>query len=59
LEAPKPGEFSSNLVQTFVIGDEICAISEFDQVYLKRTGYTVRIYAREGDTWKIRMDYAN
>jgi len=54
-----PGKFSSNLVQACAIGDEICAISEFYHVYLKRKGYSVRIYVREGDTWKIRMEYAN
>jgi ketosteroid isomerase-like protein len=59
LHLPIPGKFSSNLVQACAIGDEICAISEFYHVYLKRKGYSVRIYVREGDTWKIRIEYAN
>jgi ketosteroid isomerase-like protein len=59
LHLPIPGKFSSNLVQVYAIGDDICAISEFYRVYLKRKGYAVKIYAREGDTRKIRMEYAN
>ncbi len=59
LALPKPGQFSTKLVQAYAIGDDICVISEFYHVYLKRNGYSVRIYFREGDTWKIRMHYAN
>jgi uncharacterized protein (TIGR02246 family) len=60
---PKPGNFSAKLLQVYAIDkdieNEICAISEIYHVYLKRKGYSVRIYVREGDTWKIRMEYAN
>ena len=57
--ASTPGTLSRKLVQAYAIGDDICVISEFYHVYLKRNGYSVRIYFREGDTWKIRMHYAN
>ena len=58
LREPFP-EFSNKLVQVYPIGDEICAISEFNDEHLKRKGHAVLIYVHEGDTWKIRMKYAN
>src|SRR4029077_2520294 len=50
---------SVKLLQVYVIGNEVCTISEFNHVILGIKGYSVRIYSRESDTWKIRMDYAN
>jgi hypothetical protein len=42
------------------MSNDICAISEFSHVYRQGSkGYSVTIYVREGDDWKIRMDYAN
>jgi NADP-dependent 3-hydroxy acid dehydrogenase YdfG len=52
-------EQSVKLLQVYVIGNEVCTISEFNHVILGVKGYSVRIYSRESDTWKIRMDYAN
>jgi len=60
---PAPGNLSHKLLQVYAIDkhieNEICAISEFYHAYFQRKGYAVRIYVREGDTWKIRMEYAN
>jgi ketosteroid isomerase-like protein len=56
---PKPGDLSPKLLQTHAIGDEICTISEFNHVITGGKGYVVRIYVREGDTWKIRVAYVN
>ena len=58
--ASTPGTLSRKLVQAYAIGNDICAISEFSHVYRQGSkGYSVTIYVREGDDWKIRMDYAN
>ena len=58
-QLPSPGELSNKLIQLYAIGNEICAVTEFQHVVLGRKGYSVRIYVREGDNWKIRMAYAN
>ena len=39
------------------IGNDICAIAEW--TVLSKKGYAATIYVREGDDWKIRMDYIN
>ena len=58
--ASTPGTLSRKLVQVYAIGNDICAISEFSHVYRQGSkGYSVTIYVREGDDWKIRMDYVN
>jgi ketosteroid isomerase-like protein len=49
----------SKLVQVFSIGNDICAISEYSTSTFGHKGYTVTIYVRDADTWKIRMAYAN
>jgi ketosteroid isomerase-like protein len=63
VQFPAPGKLSHKLLQVYAIDkdieNEICAISEFYHAYFQRKGYAVRIYVREGDTWKIRMEYAN
>jgi uncharacterized protein (TIGR02246 family) len=56
---PKPGDLSAKLLQVYAIGNEICTISEFNHVITGGKGYVVRIYVREGDTWKIRVAYVN
>src|ERR1700746_2425559 len=56
---PKPGDLSAKLLQAYAIGNEICTISEFNHVITGGKGYVVRIYVREGDTWKIRVAYVN
>ena len=55
--ASSPGEFVGKLVQVYPVGDEISAISEWKE--WKMGGYKALIYVREGDTWKIRLEYVN
>ena len=45
----------SKLVQVSAIGNRISAISEWS--FGVMTGYHLRIYVRDADTWKIRMEY--
>jgi ketosteroid isomerase-like protein len=54
--ASNPAKLVRKLVQVYPIGDEICAISEFDHTFGKK-GCCVAIYVRELDEWKIRMAY--
>jgi uncharacterized protein (TIGR02246 family) len=54
--ASSPPEFVEKLIQVYAIGDKISAISAWS--HGKWKGYHARIYVREADTWKIRMDYA-
>jgi uncharacterized protein (TIGR02246 family) len=51
-----PPELVGKLIQVYAIGDRISAISEWSSGLWK--GYGARIYVRELDEWKIRMDYA-
>ena len=51
-----PAKRVRELVQVYPVGDEICAISEFEHTFGKK-GYCVAIYVRELDEWKIRMAY--
>jgi uncharacterized protein (TIGR02246 family) len=51
-----PPELVGRLIQVYAIGDKISAISEWSSGLWK--GYGARIYVRDLDTWKIRMDYA-
>jgi ketosteroid isomerase-like protein len=54
--ASSPGNLVEKFVQLYGIGDEITAVSEWSKGVWK--GYKVRIYVRDLDTWKIRMEYA-
>ena len=54
--ALNPDKRVRKLVQVFPIGDEICAISEFEHTSGKK-GYCVAIYVRELDEWKVRIAY--
>ena len=54
--ASSPPETVDKLVQMYAIGDEISATSEWSAGPWK--GYSVKIYVRDADTWKIRMEYA-
>jgi uncharacterized protein (TIGR02246 family) len=54
--ASSPPEFVEKLIQVYAIGDKISATSEWSYGIWK--GYHARIYVRDLDTWKIRMDYA-
>jgi hypothetical protein len=55
--ASSPGNASHKLLQVYAVGNEICAITEwsFPPFPYKKPG--VRIYARDADTWKVRVDY--
>jgi hypothetical protein len=55
--ASSPGNTSHKLLQVYAVGNEICAITEwnFPPFAYKKRG--VRIYARDADTWKVRVDY--
>jgi ketosteroid isomerase-like protein len=53
--ASSPGEFADKLVGVCPVGSEISAISEGSWRFWK--GYYARIYIRETDTWKIRVEY--
>ena len=48
-------ECTSELVQMCAIGDEISATWHF--TCGPWNGYNLKIYARDADTWKIRMEY--
>ena len=51
-----PAKRVRELVQVYPVGDQICAISEFDHPSGKR-GHCIAIYVRELDKWKVRMAY--
>ena len=55
--ASSPPECVGELVQVHAIGDEISATYEWSAGSWK--GYSLKIYVREADTWKIRMAYSN
>jgi uncharacterized protein (TIGR02246 family) len=50
-------QISEKVVDVRAIGNDICAIAEW--TILSEKGYAATIYVREGDDWKIRMDYIN
>jgi uncharacterized protein (TIGR02246 family) len=54
--ASSPPQLVGKLIQVYAIGDKISAIWEWSSGLWK--GYGARIYVRDLDTWKIRMDYA-
>jgi hypothetical protein len=54
--ALNPAKWVRKLVQVYPVGDEICAISEFEHTFGKK-GYCVAIYVRELDQWKVRIAY--
>jgi uncharacterized protein (TIGR02246 family) len=51
------GQISEKLVDVHAIGNDVSAIAEWTILPVK--GYAATIYVREGDDWKIRMDYIN
>ena len=54
--ASNPAKLVRKLIQVYPVGDEICAISEFEHTFGKK-GYCVAIYVRELDEWKVRVAY--
>jgi ketosteroid isomerase-like protein len=53
--ASHPTECTGELVQMYAIGDEILATWHWGCG--PSNGYSVKIYVRDADTWKIRMEY--
>jgi uncharacterized protein (TIGR02246 family) len=53
--ASSPHDISGKLVRVYAIGDEMSAVSEWRAAPWK--GYSLKIYVRDADTWKIRMEY--
>jgi uncharacterized protein (TIGR02246 family) len=51
-----PRAVGKSITQMYAIDDRIAAISEFSQGFVH--GHTVKIYVRDADTWKIRMEFA-
>ncbi|MGA8658836.1 MAG: nuclear transport factor 2 family protein [Chthoniobacterales bacterium] len=56
--ASHPTKQSFKLVQVCAVGDAVCAIWEYLHFNTQTKGHCATIYVREGDTWKIRMAYA-
>jgi ketosteroid isomerase-like protein len=54
--ASNPAKLVRKLIQVYPVGDEICAISEFEHTFGKK-GYCTAIYVRELDEWKVRVAY--
>jgi ketosteroid isomerase-like protein len=55
--ASSPSNESHKLLQVYALGSEICAITEWKIPPFSNKKAGVRIYAREADTWKVRVDY--
>ena len=51
-----PRNVGKSITQMYAIDDRIAAISEFSRGFVH--GHTVKIYVRDADTWKIRMEFA-
>jgi uncharacterized protein (TIGR02246 family) len=56
--ASHPTKQSFKLLQVCAVGDAVCAIWEYLHFNTQTKGHCATIYVREGDTWKIRMAYA-
>jgi ketosteroid isomerase-like protein len=54
--ASSPPDVSGKLIQVCAVGDEMSTISEWSVGPWK--GYSLKVYVRDADTWKIRMEYA-
>jgi ketosteroid isomerase-like protein len=53
--ATGPGEYVDKLVQVYPVGDEISAVSQWS--WGAGNGYCARIFLRDADSWKIRVEY--
>ena len=54
--ATGPGKYVDKLVQAYSVGDEISAVSQWS--WGAGNGYFARIYIRDAETCKIRVEYA-
>jgi ketosteroid isomerase-like protein len=52
---PPSGGFK--VVQIYAVGNDVCAIEEWNPSTSWRRGHRVTIYVRDADTWKIRIIY--
>src|SRR5262249_39245631 len=55
--ASGPSEVVGKPVQMYAVGNEIVDISEWSSG--PYYGHSVKIYVRDADTWKIRLEYVN
>jgi len=55
--ASGPSEVVGKSVQMYAVGNEIVDISEWSSG--PYDGHSVKIYVRDADTWKIRLEYVN
>jgi hypothetical protein len=53
--ASSPPDVTGKPIQVYAIGDQIAEISEYSTGQWK--GYSSKIYVRDADSWKIRMEY--
>ncbi len=54
-----PRKLSHTVVQVYMIGNDICAMSDLSHHYITQQGCYVAIYVRDARHWKIRLAYAN
>ena len=57
--ASNPSKLSLKLVEVYVIGDDVCAVSEFSPRFRSGKGHRTQIFVHEAGDWKIRMAYTN
>ena len=55
--ASSPSNESHKLLQVYALGSEICAMTEWNIPPFSNKKAGVRIYVRDADTWKVRVDY--
>lgn len=53
IELAARGVISGRILQLYMAGSEVCAISEYT-AQSHHTGYAVTIYVRDADTWRSR-----
>jgi ketosteroid isomerase-like protein len=58
IELSARGVISGRILQSYMVGSEVCAISEYT-AQRHHNGYAVTIYVLDADEWKIRMQYFN
>jgi ketosteroid isomerase-like protein len=56
--ASTPRKLSHKLLQLYPVGNDVCAISQISVPPVDATGhYTVTVFVRDADEWKIRVSY--
>jgi len=54
--ASSPPDINGKVIQLYAIGDQIADISQWSTGNWQ--GYSSKIYVRDADTWKIRIEYS-